>query len=512
MNIVEVFDNLENGSGAKKRKSIDWIDALTDSELRSEVNRRLKELIKGKFAAPPNRNAESFEHADVRAWLLSALGKTGEGDAESTTLLTKHANKEFEPSKYCRYWTLEGVATSNHSEKVNLATIAQNDEDEQVRYLAAAILAQSGDQASLEKFTIKDNRERDAKPITRALRVVLLDDRELLEWILELVKEGEFTDPTYDAIVALSKLKPSTKEADEATDSLIKFARTHRWPMYDSMNCKAFTTLAVLGSKRAVPLLLEEVLNDNPLLVRRAAQSLEKLLGTQQACRQIIHEACGSGKPPSLYADALRALPRGEVVNELQSQFSSDNSRKRDVATQLLTELGGIEAFDRLRALRRTSEEFLASQNQAEQQLAQSLDRTLVDARRGYRVVLRMDVALFSTGIALLAFGIVVLLSSQDYVSKIIAGSSSVAGLVVTILKWFQNIRNTIEPTTFRIQSLQTIQHGYLRQLRQIDQVFMQRLLDSKVDQAEVTKFIGNITDATTKANDAIQKLYVKAD
>ena len=88
----------------------------------------------------------------------------------------------------------------------------------------------------------------------------------------------------------------------------------------------------------------------------------------------------------------------------------------------LLRELGGAEALDRLSAMRRSAEQYVAAQSKADAELWASLDRSLTEARQGFRIVAGMDVAVFVAGYALLGIGIYLVRKRSPGVPSYAAG------------------------------------------------------------------------------------------
>jgi hypothetical protein len=150
--------------------------------------------------------------------------------------------------------------------------------------------------------------------------------------------------------------------------------------------------------------------------------------------------------------------------------------------------------------MRRTAEQYVAAQSKADAELRASLDRSLTEARQGFRIVAVMDIAVFVAGYILLGLGLYLVLSAGNSLDRLVGALTSGTGFIGVLLKnWLLKARDRIEPSVRRFVSLQASFHGYLRQLRQVDQAYTQRVLEGKLEPAEVRKYADIVEGATQR-------------
>ena len=102
--------------------------------------------------------------------------------------------------------------------------------------------------------------------------------------------------------------------------------------MHDSMRTNALVSLGRLRSIFSVPVLVEELTDENPIIVLQAARALQAVLGSCAACRRILEAATEGTRLPETYAGALRALNRADVVDELEAALTAGPTQEGDAA------------------------------------------------------------------------------------------------------------------------------------------------------------------------------------
>src|SRR5688500_17955625 len=120
-------------------------------------------------------------------------------------------------------------------------------------------------------------------------------------------------------------------------------------PWKDGMRTGAITGLGNLEVESAAPLLVEELGDDNPAIVREAARALERVLGLGVAVTRVTEAAARADEGGLVaYGRALRWLNRDAVAEELEALMGAGAPRQQDAARSLLSELGGAVAFQKL--------------------------------------------------------------------------------------------------------------------------------------------------------------------
>lgn len=497
MSPSEFIEILIKGTGAEKRKAVIWLDDAASPESRTELRVLLMHHLQVTHAPPQNSEDESIHRQDARAWMLSALGRVSKEDAAARDLLEQHLKAEYESNEWNRYWALEGIIATGGDSAVVFATMAKSDTSALVRCLALAVLATNGDQGALQ--VLRAELGQNLWATLRALRICMVPDPTILKTIFEIVRTGEYSDATYDAIVALGRVSRGSPEAIEAVEVLAGYVRRYRWPMYDSMRTNALISIGRLRSPHAVPVLLEELTDENPMIVLQAARALEAAVGARTSCRRILESVTQGIQKPELYASALRALTREQVVSELEAALTTGATKEKEAALVLLRELGGAEAMDRLAAIRRTAEGFVAAQSAADQSIRNSLESSLAEVRQGFKVLIGMDIAIFVAGFLILCLGIGLVISADDSLDRLVGALTSGTGFIGVLIRVMTRARANIEPTVTRLVKVQAAFHGYLRQLRQVDQAYTQRVLEGKMQTGDVRDYTGMLEQATAR-------------
>lgn len=499
-----VFDALVKGRGSAKEAAIRAIDD-SDSKLDREYLRRL--LVRALQNDFPT-HANDQKSSDTRGWLLSALGRVSGDDVEANTLVREHLDPEREPLVWPRYWAFEGLIVGSAHDLRSLAERCSGDPETLVESLAVAVLAKLGDQAALTKVLDKLRDEKSQWGILRGLRVVPPTDPAVIDAMLAIVRGGVYGDVLFDAIIALTRISAESPHAEAVAATLENFVTSYRWPMFDAMRVKALIGLGNLRVKRTAAVLVEELSDDNPAVVFEAGRALEKVLGIGDATREIV-DAAIRVTPEALpkLGNALRSMNRAAVVEQLEVAMLNGSEEQQESARALLSEVGGAQAFQRLRARTTAVSQYVNFLEEAEGRVRDLFEGSIVEARHGFTIATRMDVTVFIVGVALIVVSAGALLFAGKDLSNWagigLTGGTGVLGVIYSLL--VSNPRKQVREAVDHLMHLKIVFLGYLRQLHQTDQAYTRRLLEDEVISPEdVAKYSTMV--ATTMA-DAIGRL-----
>jgi hypothetical protein len=341
----------------------------------------------------------------------------------------------------------------------------------------------------------------------RALRIVPIPA--MFHKINNIVDTGEYSDATYDAIIALSKAPRSSAHAERAARSLGNFiAQFRRSPLRDGMRTVALRALGSLRVESVAPLLVEELTDDNPAVAREAAVALKETVGIRTAAARVV-EAAGKAGPDRIegFARALRWMDRASAVEELESVMISGSPEHQDVARLLISEVGGAVAFQKLRARTTAIAQYTAEMEKAEEKIRDLFEASIKEARTGFKISALMDMIVFFLGLGLLATSAGLILSRggtlDSWVGVGLTSGIGVFGVLYGIL--IARPRQQILEAVDYLMSLKVIFLSYLRQLHQADQAYTRRLLEDKpLPSEEVHKF-SSMVEATMRI--AMQQL-----
>ena len=437
--------------------------------------------------------------SDIRGWLLAALGRVADGDVAALELMEKHLDPSHEPDEWVRHWALEGLYTADAPDLLATAQrVARKKADESalVRNLALVILASRKDDAALEKVRDSLRRaldgawrkadEAEVRGILRALRVVRIEDLDVLDSVGKIIGNRKYSDAAiYDAIFALGRLRPQSHEAEVAEGPLRNtIVHVRRWTMYDAMRKQAIESLGNLRIERTADLLLEEMTDANVAIACAASQALEKVVGPEVATVRVV-EKIGREELFSAtkrYAMALRHMEDHSAVGkELESLMESGPESHQQAARLLLLEFGGPEAFQRLKARTWAIKDYIKTMARAERKVRLLFESSIEEARKGFKLATLMDLSVFAVGLLLIVLsGIAALLGQTGAFSAWAgaAGGIGVLGVLYGIL--IGNPRRQIPQAVNQLMEIKVIFLGYLRQLHQSDQAYTRHLFESK--------------------------------
>jgi hypothetical protein len=499
-----VFRALSSGRPAAKQQAIAVIDYSRKSLDLEQLRRSLLTSIRGEFRAPrPDVPEEDGRIADTRCWLLSALGRVAPDDLEADREVRSHLAKSNEPHYWARFWALEGLIYAQPAQ--NLVETAKTiydvqDEAPVVKSLARAVLASHGDEKAVDDIRniLKADDSEERWAVLRGLRVIPKLVPTAVRELCAIVDKGLYVDSTFDAIVALGKLPAESPHAEAAAESLQSYLVNHRWPMQESMRTRALIGLGNLQVERTAAVLIEELQDDSPAIVHAASQALEKVLGVRTATARLLEVSSKAGpEAVTRFANALRWMDRKEVVEALEAVILTSSDAQQMFAKDLLSEVGGQYAFQKLRARTDAASKYGAALEQAEEKIRSLFETSIQEAQHGFRIATRMDVTVFTVGIALIALSAVLVLRQGQGLEKW-AGVSGGAGVLtvlysVLIAKPRDQVRDAVD----HLMYLKVVFLGYLRQLHQTDQAFTRRLLDDERLPAAELKHFGDLVAAT---------------
>lgn len=402
---MRVYDALVRGRGTAKEAAIRAINNDAASLDREQLRTLTLQALVRDFPPPRAGQKDDLKSSDTRCWLLSAIGRLSDGDQLSAERVRKHLDRSWEPSDWARYWALEGLFAGKAPDLDEVAKRLTADESPLVSNLATAILASKGDVDSLALVEDKLNGdEREKWSMLRGLRIVPIAETGIVRQLCDFVENGGYSDVTFDAIVALGKLPVNSQVAESAAQTLSNYLIKYRWPMYDAMRTRALIALGNLKVERTSAVLIEELSDDSTAIVYEAGRALEKVIGVQTATARLL-EAAIKGGPGSIqkFASALRSMNRTTVIEELESVLRSGSEAQQEIARTLMSEVGGMDAFRRLRARENAVNKYISVMEAAEAKVRKLFEDSIVEARQGFKLATKMDLTVFSIGILLIA-------------------------------------------------------------------------------------------------------------
>jgi HEAT repeat protein len=502
-----IFRAMISARAADKYQAIELLSNSTETIELPTLRTLLIRAIKKDYYSGKETEDQDSSVAKIRSWLLAALARVATGDEEATALVARHVDAKAEPYAWARYWSLVGLIQARNDEAKAVAKLAIADEEPLVALLATAHLASLKDKAAAHKILKALEEPSTQWCALRALRIVPLPAA--VKTLSELVKGAGYTDETYDAIIALGKVPSDGSQAMGAAQALSECVTKLRdSPWKDGMRTGAIAGLGNLKIESSGPLLLEELVDDNPAIVREAARAMEKILGLRVCVIRIVEAA---SKPNAagidVFGRALRWLDREAVAEELETLMQSGSTRQQDVARALLSELGGAVAFEKLRARTDVMKQYSDVLEKAEEKIRALFETSVREAQSGFHLAVIMDVIVFAVGVVLLLGSAGYALYSQGDIGSWagvgVTGGVGVLGMVYGVL--IANPRRQVRESVDHLMRVKMVFLAYLRRLHQADQAYARRLLDDEpitVDQVKgFSETVGEIMKETVRQN-----------
>ncbi len=495
-----IFDSLINGQQSEKTKAQ---ASLSDPNVdQSRLRILILDALSRRFypREDPNEDKEAIWN---RMWLLSTLGRISNDDPEAQKVVRNHLYPEEEPDLWARFWALEGLVAAKASDLEDLARkISEREREPAVRMLAVAILASKGDSESMREIQNGLlNTQSDThlyKGTVRALRIVPI--MSAVKGLCAVINKEGFSDVIDEAIIALGQLPsaPSYAEsplyyAEIATETLKNFIKKKRtYEFWDGVRTHALSALGNLRVESIAPLLIEELIDDNPAIVREAAKALEKVLGIRTATARILE---AGSKYPDLtkkFADALRWMDRASVVEELETAMVSGHAEQQETARSLLSEVGGTAAFQKLHARTEAMAQYSQLMEKAEEKIRNLFETTIQEARGSYKWATYMDLTVFFLGVVLIAVSAYLVQSKggtlDSWAGIGLTGGGGLLGIIYGTL--IAKPRSQIQESVDHLMYIKVIFLAYLRQLHQADQAYSRRMLeDNPLTHQELDEF-----------------------
>jgi len=510
INSARIVELIEKGRETHRDYAELLLKSGTVSVDKALIRSRLLALLTGRYKAekqPADDEAEKLRAANTRAWLLYALPIVAEGDSDAGETLRKALDTTAEPNKWCRYWALVGQFRVSYARLTDEAVqqLIRAGGDGLIVLLAHAIMAKRGQAENLR--VLRDGLLNPTQKLQwealRAIRIVPVEDGEIIRKLCAIIDEGEYSDITYDSIQALSNIGNESEYTKLAARSLGNFV--DRWSTYpgrDAMRIRAIAGLGRLKRLTEVQVLIEQLLDENPSVVRECARALEVCLGTGTAVDRIVAEAVKADDGVRSYVFALRWLEaKDEVVEQLASAMVSGNAEQRECARYLLSEVGGVAAMERLRVQSNLMTQHSAFLRESEARVQSLFESSIQDAHTGFHRALLMDQLVFYVGLGLIGVSAALLLIRQGELTAAWVGTGTTGVLGVLYTLFLAKPRQQVETGVDHLMHLKIIFLGFLRQLHQTDSAYIRRLLDDRAVGADDLKsFTGLIEEAMENA------------
>lgn len=197
-----------------------------------------------------------------------------------------------------------------------------------------------------------------------------------------------------------------------------------------------------------------------------------------------------------------------EIITSLDKILqNSDDHDEKNIARVILTEMGGYIAINKIKETQSMRDKYMEMTGHAQKQIENMFEKSITEAKNGFKVSLYMNIAVFILGFILIAISGFMAVFRNEEDEWVGVGVSSGAGTLSMMYSLFFNKPSRkIRKSTNHLMRLKVIFLGYLRELTQLDQTFSKRLLDlDPITMDDLELFINKISKCMKTSLSALQ-------
>jgi HEAT repeat protein len=467
------------------------------------------------FFEPTVNFLETEERDNVRSWGTNILGMMG-GDRAFLALeklLDEDDPKEIKRTyHWTRFFALENLnrISKTDAEKAKLHEHCQRiwddkDEDYLSRSLAAALLAEEGQSSCLDWLREMLQRYGEYWPILRSLRALReVPLKGLADDVFEVLTKGNYLEQQYEAIRALEKYPANLKVIRELGDIVLTNPTNY-------LRLQAVISLGELADTQSQTELIQAVLDEDAEIRYQAAIALTKVISPTQASAAIIQDALNPELPKEQrerLVEALRQIDptRAAPTDILSRELVSEDRERAELAEELLIDLGGWAAVQRLSQRRLTLDRLDKLLSESEAIVRSIFEDTIRQARLNFYFAMAVNLIVVITGVILVGLAIwQLIVNPQNFATWILPGATGVIGVLINLV--FNNPRKNARDDLTALMNITVIFLGYLRQLNQIDATFKHAYMeDPEFGSKQLQETVSQIEDAVNHTLDVTKQ------
>jgi HEAT repeat protein len=512
MSPEELFEAFASGDRRRQRAAFAHFAALDDKQ--SFLEPAIEELT---------RPLAERGHSDpIRAWAATTLAAIGGASALDALLGFIKGGVSPDPTRrprryarYTRFYSIIGAAKladeQGRGEEFDrlLTEIAADEEGEDVLVIAGALLIQHTRgvrpaAAKLEEMLLhyREKRFWKAWGVLRGLRE-LGPVPQLRDAVIEVCERSVYRDHQAQAIRALSGYANDARVAA----TLANIVRTGA---DDFLRVEAVTSLERVRERTTASTLLDALCDPNAEVRVRAAVALGTVVGSpEESVKQIVARALEDTTEQGSrthFLDAVRGLEGQKIAADiLRTEMGSEDRLRAKEAEQLLVDLGGWAAVQRLRERRATLQDLDELLKSSEEVVRASFEKTMKQASFNYTFAMTVNAIIVGVGVALIAVAIVQVAGNPDRLASwIVPGSAGVFGILVNM--FLNDPRRNAREDLTSLMNVNVIFLGFIRQVNQIDAAFKHAYIEDAgfgADDLEAT---------VTKLDSAVQRTLAASE
>jgi HEAT repeat protein len=472
-----LFDVFRSGDNGRGHEAMERFLALPD---------------KRRFLRPTLEYLATERNDAARAWAAGVLGALGGDEAFGALEQFLRRGSGMRQSRrqqhrYTRFFSLKAIhelaTTPERRASVNVLTrelLLDGDEDILVTAAASILASAAGDPKALTpaRDMIAAYREDSwwrTWAVLRALREFPVET--MRNEVIDVLRESRFYEHRALAIRTLVEYPPDPR----ITAELVHVARESK---ASSLRLAAVVALGRMGSREAQDCLLVALGDENAEVRVQAAYALRAVFGSAEevvaALVQRALEVTDDRVACGYVVEAIRLVDddRALAAEVLRKEMGSENQARARAAEEVLINLGGWAAIQRLSQRRATLRELDALLERSEEVVKDTFRDTIRQARLNFYFAMAVNVIVVLVGIVLIGIAIAHLLDDPERLAAwILPGATGVIGIVVNML--FNDPRRNAREDLLSLMNVNVLFLGFLRQVNQIDATFKHAYLEN---------------------------------
>lgn len=472
---AELFDRFRKGDIQKSYEALAMFQALAD---------------KRRFLTPALEFLATEDVDQIRSWAATVLEGIGGRKAFAALRAvfkpddTRESKRRY---RYTRFFALAGLARMerSESEREEVARLLDElwvprwqdtEEDYLVQAEAAVLLALRGRREPftqvLAMLRAADNDFWITWACLRALREFPLP--EVVSEVIGVMRTGRYYDHRLYAVRALARYRDDITVVHE-------LANIVRASDDSYFRLVAVRALGELGNREAYDALVRALADPDAEIRVQATTALQSLLSKDEAIALVVQRALAEDTSPATLdylLDALRRIDGVLSAEALNRELGSQDRRRARAAEEILVNLGGWAAVQRLSQRRSTLDSLDEILRQSEEVVRTTFADTIRQARLNFYFAMAVNVLVVSVGLALIALAVVQLAQDPGKLEQwVLPGGAGVLGIIVNLL--FNNPRRNAREDLTSLMNVNVIFLGFLRQLNEIDATFKHAYIES---------------------------------
>jgi hypothetical protein len=247
------------------------------------------------------------------------------------------------------------------------------------------------------------------------------------------------------------------------------------------MRLCAVNALGDLRNREAQDALVRALADSNAEIRVQATAALQALVAKEEAVSIVVQRALSDETPRETLdylLDALRRIDGALSAEVLNRELGGQDRRRAQAAEEILVNLGGWAAVQRLSQRRSTLDSLDEILKESEEVVRTTFADTIRQARLNFYFAMVVNVAVVLVGIALVMIAVVQLAQDPgDLEQWVVPGGGGVIGILISLL--FNNPRKNAREDLTSLMNVNVIFLGFLRQLNEIDATFKHAYIES---------------------------------